>query len=82
MMNTYKTIRQRVAAWLAGPEANENRISLMEVKALYDAAFEEKAHARACLKTFRSLLEKAETLDAAYRAQLSADHVRLYGKAA
>ena len=81
-MSTYMSIRQRFAAWLVGPGVNQNRISLFEVKALYDAAYEEKARARACLKTFRSKLEKAEILDAAYRAQLAADHVRLYGKAA
>lgn len=81
-MSTYMYIRQRLAAWLAGPGANQNRISLFEVKALYDAAYEEKARARACLKTFRSLLDKAEALDSAYRAQIAADQIRLYGKAA
>lgn len=81
-MNTIKTIRSRFAAWLAGPEANQNRISMFEVKALYDAAYEEKTRARTCLKTFRALLKKAEMLDAAYRDQIAADQLRLYGKAA
>lgn len=73
---------QRFANWLTGAEVNQNSISLFDVKELYDAAYNEKAKARACLKTFKTLLEQAEALDLTYRAQLQAEQVRLYGKAA
>ncbi len=81
-MNSIKCVGQRFIALFKGHEANQNVISLFDVKELYDAAYDEKAKARACLKTFKELLEKAEMLDAAYRAQLQAEQVRLYGKAA
>lgn len=81
-MKPIKTMRQRFAAWLAGPGANQNRIALLQVKALYDAAYEAKSKADACFSTFESLLAKAEAMDAAYRAQLAADHARTFGKAA
>lgn len=81
-MKALKCVGLRFMALISGDEANQNRISLFDVKALYDAAYEEKARARACLRTFRSLLEKAEALDTAYRAQLQADHLTKYGKAA
>ncbi len=81
-MNSIKCVGQRFVAWFAGAQANQNEISLFDVKALYDAAYDEKAKARACLKTFKALLEQAEALDLAYRAQLAADNARLYGKAA
>ena len=55
---------------------------MFDVKALYDAAYDEKARARSCLKSFRTLLKKAEMLDAAYRDQIAADQIRFYGKAA
>lgn len=74
-------MRRRIAAWFAGAGANQNQISLFDVKALYDAAYDEKAKARACLKTFKSLLEQAEKLDLAYRAQIAAEKAYLYGKA-
>jgi len=81
-MKALKCVGLRFMALISGDEANQNRISLFDVKALYDAAYEEKARARACLRTFRSLLEKAEALDAAYRAQMQADHLVKYGKVA
>lgn len=51
---------------------NDNRgdISLLDVKELYDAAYEEKAKARVNLKRFKSLMNKAVQLDEAYRVQL------------
>lgn len=72
-MKPLKRIGERVWAmfWTAG-QANENEISFFDVKRLYDAAYEEKAKARACLATFKTLMAQAETLDLAYRAQLVA----------
>ncbi len=81
-MNSIKCVGQRFIALFVGHEANQNSISLFDVKALYDAAYDAKAKARANLKDFKELLDKAETLDLAYRAQLKAEQVRLYGKAA
>lgn len=81
-MSSIKCVGQRFIALFYGAEANQNEISIFDVKALYDAAYDEKAKARACLKTFKTLLEQAETLDLAYRAQLTAQQVRLYGKVA
>ncbi|MEC9245485.1 MAG: hypothetical protein VYB05_11990 [Pseudomonadota bacterium] len=81
-MNNIKSVGMRLIALATGREANENGISLFDVKALYDAAYEEKAKARACLSTFRCLLAQAEKLDAAYRAQLAALNARPYGKGA
>lgn len=81
-MNSIKYVGRRFANWLTGAEANQNEISFFDVKALYDAAYDEKAKAKACLKTFKALLEQAEALDLAYRAQLAEHQARLYGKAA
>lgn len=81
-METIKTAGQRFFAFLYGDEANQNEISFFDVKALYDSAYDEKAKARACMKTFKTLLEQAEILDLAYRAQLAERQARLYGKAA
>jgi hypothetical protein len=80
-METIKYIRWRLLSLVSDQGANQNGISLFDVKALYDAAYEEKARARACLRTFRALLAKAEALDAAYRAQLAAARISLYSKA-
>ncbi|MEM8832987.1 MAG: hypothetical protein AAGB32_00455 [Pseudomonadota bacterium] len=49
---------------------NSPEISVFDVKELYDAAYAEKAKARVNLKKFRVLIEKAEQMDALYRAQL------------
>lgn len=49
---------------------NQAEISFFDVKEHYEAAFAEKAKARVNLKKFRSLMEKAEAMDATYRAQL------------
>ena len=80
-MNSIKCVGQRFIALFAGHEANQNEISIFDVKALYDAAYEAKDKARANLKEFKTVLEQAEALDLAYRAQLQAEQVRLYGKA-
>lgn len=80
-MKTILCVKSRLLALILGPEANQNGVSLFDVKALYDAAYEEKAKGRASIRTFRALLVKAETLDAAYRAQLIAQKHHLYGKA-
>lgn len=45
-------------------------ISFVDVKQLYDAAYAEKDKARVNLKKFKRLLTKAMRLDALYRAQL------------
>lgn len=80
-MKTIDSMRRRLLAFASRRGANQNGISLFDVKALYDAAYDEKAKARACVRTFRSLLKRAEKLDAAYRAQIAAAQTRLYGKA-
>lgn len=61
---------------------NQNQISVFDVKALYDAAYEEKDKARTNLKAFKAQLKTAEKLDKAYRAQIKAQQARLYGRAA
>ncbi len=61
---------------------NQAEISLFDVKELYDAAYAEKANARVNLKKFKTLIEKAEKLDAAYRDQLMGVEPFQYGKAA
>lgn len=81
-MNTIKSVGQRFAAWFTGEPMNQNRISFFDVKALYDAAFEEKDKAQACLEAYKSLMAQAEALDGTYRAQIAADHAARYGKAA
>lgn len=59
-------------AWKALHPKNDNKveISLFDVKELYDLAYAERAKARVGLKRFRTLLAKAQELDAAYRTQL------------
>lgn len=88
-MSTIKTIKsfgERVWGIIApahGTQANQNEISFFDVKALYDAAYEEKAKARANIGRFRTLIGQAEWLEAAYRAQLLAARPSSYlGKAA
>ncbi|MEM6812589.1 MAG: hypothetical protein AAF549_09015 [Pseudomonadota bacterium] len=66
---------------LAGND-NQAEISFLEVKELYDAAFAEKAKARVNLKKFRSLIQKAEKLDALYRQQLALTNAARYQEAA
>ena len=58
---------------------NYGEISFLDVKELYDAAYDVKA---LCLKRFEALMAKAEELDAAYRAQLSWLQSQKYKKAA
>ena len=88
-MSTIKTIKSlggRMWAMIApahGAQANENEISFFDVKALYDAAYEEKASARTNIRRFRALMDQAELLETAYRAQLMAARPASYlGKAA
>lgn len=80
-MDTVKGIRRRFAAWIAGRGANENDISVLEVKALYDAAYAERERAQGSMRRYRGLLARAQALDSAYRAQLAAHQARLLGKA-
>lgn len=61
---------------------NGQNISLFDVKELYDAAYAEKAKARVSLKRFKTLIQKAEQLDALYRTQLMARQSLSYGRAA
>ena len=61
---------------------NSAEISFVDVKELYDAAYAEKAKARVNLKKFRKLIEKAEMMDQAYRAQLIKAHPFQYRRAA
>ncbi|MCB1468035.1 MAG: hypothetical protein KDK08_13045 [Rhizobiaceae bacterium] len=69
---------KRFLSLVSGEEANQNGISLFEVKSLYDAAYAEKAQARARLKDFRARLKAAECLDAAYRRQLVQNRLRAH----
>jgi hypothetical protein len=77
-MKSVITAGKRFLGLVSGFEANQNRISLFDVKSLYDAAYAEKAMARACLKSFRARLKAAERLDAAYRRQLVQERLRAY----
>jgi hypothetical protein len=79
-MWTIKDVGKCFYALVSGREANENGPSFFDVKAAYDAAYEEKAKARTCLRTFKALLKKAEGLDSAYRARLPVGGFK-YGKA-
>lgn len=61
--------------------SNENRINIFDVKALYDAAYEEKAQIRASIQKFNDILQQAQRLDTLYRAQIEADMASMYRKA-
>lgn len=61
---------------------NNDEVSFVDVKSLYDAAYEEKAKAKVNLKKFKTLLAKAEKLDEIYRAQLAQAKTFKYGRAA
>lgn len=67
---------------LANNNDNGQEISLFDVKELYDAAYAEKAKARVNLKRFKSLMAKAEKMDAAYRTQLGLFQATRYEEAA
>ncbi len=45
-------------------------LSFMDVKALYDAAYHEKAKAQVNMVRFKTLIDEAVQMDEAYRAQL------------
>lgn len=81
-MITLKKIGSRAWKVLHPKNDNQSEISLLDVKELYDAAYAEKANARVSLRHFRILLEKAQKLDAAYRAQLGQINTARYGRAA
>ena len=61
---------------------NDDEVSFVDVKALYDEAYEEKARAKVNLKRFKVLLAKAQKLDEIYRAQLAQQKTFKYGRAA
>ena len=61
---------------------NAQEISIFDVKELYDAAYTEKAKAKANLKRFKRLINKAEQMDVAYRAQLGLFQATRYEEAA
>jgi hypothetical protein len=61
---------------------NCGEISFVDVKELYDTAYAEKTKARVNLKKFKSLLEKAEKMDLAYRTQLGLFQITKYEGAA
>lgn len=61
---------------------NDQEISIFDVKELYDAAYAEKAKAKVNLKKFKVLMEKAEKMDFAYRAQLVMIQETRYAEAA
>ncbi len=70
IMKKMNKVKQCVAAWIGGPDANQNAISFIDVKCLYDAAYEERAKARHLLKGFRTKLKQAQRLEELYRVQL------------
>lgn len=63
-------LREKLNYWRGFLHRNDNAISFMDVKALYDHAYSEKAKGRENIKNFRALLRKAAKLDAAYRRQI------------
>jgi hypothetical protein len=65
-----------------GNNDNQDEISFVDVKELYDAAYAEKAKAKVNLKRFKSLIAKAERMDVAYRAQLGLFQATRYEEAA
>ena len=81
-MKKINKVKQCVAAWIGGPDTNQNAISFIDVKCLYDAAYEERAKARALLKTFRTKLKQAQRLEELYRAQLGIGFNQHAGKVA
>ncbi len=56
----------------------KSEISLLDVKALYDRAYDDKAKARCYLKTFKQRLARAKKLDAAYQRQLDKTRSRAH----
>lgn len=82
-MKTIKNLKKRMWALVTPAQANENEISFFDVKELYDAAFAEKDKEGANAQRVAAMMTQAETLDAAYRAQLAAARPQqVYGKAA
>ncbi len=65
-----------------GNNDNQDEISFVDVKELYDAAYEEKTKAKVNLKRFKVLLVKAQKLDEIYRVQLAQPKTFKYGRAA
>ena len=56
--------------------------SFFDVKELYDAAYAEKEKTTMNIKCFQSLMNQAERLDEAYRAQLAMAQTQRYKKTA
>ena len=61
---------------------NSKEISFFDVKEVYDAAYVEKERARVNLRRFATLLNKAEAMEAAYRAQLTKKRPYAFGRVA
>ena len=59
-----------------------NEISYVDVKTLYDAAFEELNKIGGQILTFQELMTNAEKLDRAYRVQLANQTSFRYGRLA
>ena len=68
---------QDVKAWVSkvwnanDGVGNQNEIQFLDVKDLYDRAYEEREKARVALKESRQLFEQAIKMDEAYRRQLN-----------
>ncbi len=77
-MTYIETVRNNFIILNHIDNANQNRLSYMDVKSVYDAAYEQKAKARASLQGYQSLMRQAERLEAAYRAQIEADAAARY----
>ncbi len=80
-MRTFRQAKRQFIKLFQLDISNQNRISLFDVKSLYDEAYEEKAKARAALKKFNAKLKQAQKLDSLYRAQLEIDFANLYKRA-
>lgn len=77
-----KRIGNKAIKVLRAKNDNQGKISFVDVKELYDAAFAEKDKARANIKRFTALMSKAEHLDYLYRASLAKAQPFQYRKAA
>lgn len=81
-MDKFKQAKSQFIKLFQNDISNENRINFFDVKAFYDAAYEEKEVARAALQKFQEYLKQAQKLEALYRAQIEADMAVLYTKKA
>ena len=76
-MSGFTILRASLAGFLSGEQLQAGRISVFDVKGLYDAAYAEKANTRASVRTFRNLLAAAQRLDSASRRQIAAEQLRV-----